>query len=214
MIFRSVSWLGAKVETLRRPICQVLPGSIKAIDLSPKAIGLVMPNAVLQRERHLLAADGCAYHFFAAISFTTSISRSRSARSFFSLAFSCSNWRSFFTSSAFMPLERWRQVYIVCSLMPCRLAACAPDRGPLRSGCPPNALQNIVFSAWLPLCRREPPSQISDDPKRPGRSSLLLQTCFFTCSPLPTGIRSQVSTGQKEAGRSTHFERCSRREFQ
>ena len=43
---------------------------------------------------------GRAHHFFAATSFITSISRSRSATSFLSFAFSCSSCRSRFTSTA------------------------------------------------------------------------------------------------------------------
>ncbi|CAI10690.1 hypothetical protein, INTERPRO suggestion: probable Aminoacyl-tRNA synthetase, class I (plasmid) [Aromatoleum aromaticum EbN1] len=42
---------------------------------------------------------GADHTFFPAISFMTSISRSRSASNFFSRAFSCSSWRSRLTSS-------------------------------------------------------------------------------------------------------------------
>ena len=61
--------------------------------------------------------------FFAAISCITSILRSRSAKSFFSLAFFCSSCRSLFTSSAVMALQCCRYVCIARSLTPCRLAA-------------------------------------------------------------------------------------------
>src|SRR6185437_356566 len=50
-----------------------------------------------------------AYHFFPLISFITSISRSRSANSFFSRAFSVSIWRSRFTSTASSLPKRLRQ---------------------------------------------------------------------------------------------------------
>jgi hypothetical protein len=47
--------------------------------------------------------------FFAAISFITSISRSRSATSFFRRLFSCSSVRSRFVSSAVIVPKRFRQ---------------------------------------------------------------------------------------------------------
>lgn len=50
--------------------------------------GSSLGQASALRIRHLLATGRHAYHFFAAISFITSISRSRSATSFFSRAFS------------------------------------------------------------------------------------------------------------------------------
>src|SRR5689334_22813318 len=59
---------------------------------------------------HLLPASRHAHHFFAATSFITSISRSRSATSFFSRAFSASSCRRRLTSFACRAPKRLRQV--------------------------------------------------------------------------------------------------------
>src|SRR3954447_9255768 len=60
--------------------------------------------------RNLLAASRHAHQFFAATSFITSISRSRSATSFFSRAFSASSCFRRRTSFAPKPPKRLRQV--------------------------------------------------------------------------------------------------------
>src|SRR6185437_2701625 len=65
----------------------------------------------LMQVRDLSTTNGRAYHFFAAISFINSISRSRSASSFFSFAFSPSICRSRFTSTASSLPKRLRQAY-------------------------------------------------------------------------------------------------------
>jgi hypothetical protein len=67
--------------------------------------------------------------FFSAISFITWISRSRSASIFFSRAFSCSSSRSFFKSAVSMDPKCRRQLQIVCSLIPCRLAISPTGKG-------------------------------------------------------------------------------------
>src|SRR6185437_2340016 len=66
-------------------------------------------DAPLACVRDLAPPNRRAYHFFAAISFMTSISRSRSANSFFSRAFSLSTWRRRFTSTASSLPKRLRQ---------------------------------------------------------------------------------------------------------
>src|SRR5690606_6903725 len=76
----------------------------------------------------LVPANGRAYHFFAATSRMTSISRSRSARSFLSFAFSCSSWRRRFTSTGSSAPKRLRHAYIVASLTPCFFATSATGR--------------------------------------------------------------------------------------
>src|SRR5262245_5503598 len=55
-------------------------------------------QATRLRERDLLPAHACAYHFFRVISWSTSSSRSRSATSFFSRLFSNSSCRRRLTS--------------------------------------------------------------------------------------------------------------------
>ena len=57
----------------------------------------------------LFPPDLCAHHFFAEISFITSISRSRSATIFLSLPFSSSSALSRFTSSLTISPNRLRQ---------------------------------------------------------------------------------------------------------
>jgi hypothetical protein len=64
---------------------------------------------------------GTVTSFFAATSFITSISRSRSATSFFSRAFSPSSCFSRLTSSAWKPPNRLRHVWIVCFADPVTL---------------------------------------------------------------------------------------------
>src|SRR4051812_37943043 len=59
---------------------------------------------------HLLTARRHAHHFFALISFITSISRSRSATSFFSRAFSASSCFRRRTSLAWNVPKRFRHV--------------------------------------------------------------------------------------------------------
>src|SRR5262249_62377906 len=63
-----------------------------------------------RRIRHCGSASPHAHHFFAAISFITSISRSRSATSFFSRKFSASSALSRRTSSAWNVPNRLRHV--------------------------------------------------------------------------------------------------------
>src|SRR5262249_60430642 len=60
--------------------------------------------------RHLPPASRHAHQFFAATSFITSISRSRSTTSFFSRAFSASSCRNRRTSLAWKLPKRLRQV--------------------------------------------------------------------------------------------------------
>ena len=67
-----------------RPVAPAGPGHLEQRARSPDR------QAALTHIRDLLPPDGCAHHFFAATSFITSISRSRSATSFLSLVFSCS----------------------------------------------------------------------------------------------------------------------------
>src|SRR5215468_9620604 len=62
--------------------------------------GPPLRQAPPRRIRHLGTASPHAHHFFAAISFITSISRSRSATSFFSRKFSASSCFKRRTSSA------------------------------------------------------------------------------------------------------------------
>jgi len=66
-----------------------------------------------------------AHHFFTAISFITSISRSRSAKIFFNRLFSCSKALSLRTSSVPISPNFLRQAYIEGSLTPWRLATSA-----------------------------------------------------------------------------------------
>src|SRR6187399_2567975 len=75
----------------------------------------------------LLPPGVCAHHFFAAISFITSIARSRSASSFFSLPFSDSSAFSFLASSASVAPKRLRHEYSVCSLTEYFFAASATE---------------------------------------------------------------------------------------
>jgi hypothetical protein len=74
------------------------------------------------RVLHLLPSNPRAHHFFAAISFMTSISRSRSATSRFSRVFSASRAFRRFASGTSIAPNRLRQVYSVASLTPCRFA--------------------------------------------------------------------------------------------
>ena len=95
----------------------------------------------------------------------TSISRSRSARSFFSRAFSCWRLRSALTSAASSWPYRLRHRYSVCSLMPCFFATSAT--GALSAS-------RRILTIWSSVNRdlrmgsslcREPSSQDSAGPK-------------------------------------------------
>src|SRR5262249_40016348 len=93
----------------------------------------VVPRDPAPRIRNATATSQHAYHFFAAISFITSISRSRSATSFFSRAFSCSSTFSRRTSLTWNVPKRFFHVEIVCSLVACRFAVIAtPSRSASR----------------------------------------------------------------------------------
>ena len=84
-----------------------------------------------RREHHLGTASRHAHHFFALISFITSISRSRSATSFFSRAFSASSCFSRRTSSAWNAPIRTRCLNrfaraLMCGM--CRLCGACQHR--------------------------------------------------------------------------------------
>ena len=85
-----------------RRVLDRLPRSImqgRPSDLDQRA-NPPLRQAAARRVNHLATASRHAHHFFALISFITSISRSRSATSFLSRAFSCSSCFRRRTSSA------------------------------------------------------------------------------------------------------------------
>src|SRR5690606_3797706 len=82
-------------------------------------------DPAVDHRRYQRPPSGRAHHFFAVISFMTSISRSRSASSFLSRLFSCCRLRSCLTSVASSWPNRLRHTYRVCSLTPCFLATSA-----------------------------------------------------------------------------------------
>jgi hypothetical protein len=87
--------------------------------------GSTYRNPPVECVTHLQPKGPRACDFFALISVITSSSRSRSATSFFSRAFSCSTCRIRRTFTASSCPNRFRQRYIVCAEIPCFLAASA-----------------------------------------------------------------------------------------
>src|SRR3954468_22019540 len=121
-------------------------------------------QAALPRVLDLLPSTARAHHFFAAISFITSISRSRSATMRLSRPFSASRAFSRFASVTSIAPKRFRHVYRVPSLTPCFLATSAS--GVLSAS---RRIFTICSSVNL-LLRIAPPgwracSQVSTGPK-------------------------------------------------
>lgn len=110
-----------------------------------------------------------AHHFFALISFITSISRSRSAKIFLSRAFSCSRRFKSVTWFLSMPPKRLRQLYSVGSVIPCLRATSATEELSL-SWTMATICSSVNRDFFIPAPFRVPQTQVMLGPRNRGRS--------------------------------------------